>query len=113
MLYELTKGEKKVARAAIDKGLEASFIEGMENFEAIIKKWRDGKFASQKEAYHALYKAIDKKDNAIGNRYNSVTGGRYLMTVVGILRDGHITEEDIDGFSDETKKVVRRWMEVL
>lgn len=37
MLYELTKGEKKVARAAIDKGLEASFKEGMENFEAIIK----------------------------------------------------------------------------
>ena len=43
-MIELTKSEKKVARAAIDKGLDAEFREGLENFEAILKDWREGKF---------------------------------------------------------------------
>jgi hypothetical protein len=70
MIYELSKSEKKIARAAIDKGLDAEFRKGMENFEAIVKDWREGKFAGNKDAYHKLFKAVDEKDNAISNRYH-------------------------------------------
>ena len=66
MLYELTKSEKRVARAAIDKGLDTEFREGMEKFETIVKDWREGKFAADKEAYHKLIKAFNEKDGAIG-----------------------------------------------
>lgn len=44
MYYELSKKEKKIARACIDKGLEAEFQKGMEKFETIIHDWRNGKF---------------------------------------------------------------------
>jgi hypothetical protein len=109
MLYELTKSEKKVAQAAIAKGTENAFKEAMENFEAIVKEWQQGKFTSHKEAYHKLYRAVDRKDSAIGRRYDGVTGGRYLQTVVGILQDGHITEADIEGFSEQTKEMIKIW----
>ena len=36
MYYILSKREKKIARACIDKGLDAEFREGLEKFEAII-----------------------------------------------------------------------------
>ncbi len=57
-MYELTKTEKKVARAAIDKGLDAEFKEGLENFETIIQDWRQGEFASNKEVYHKIVKLL-------------------------------------------------------
>lgn len=112
MYHELSKSEKKVARAAIDKGLDAEFREGMEEFEAIIKDWREGKFSTNKEAYHQLFKAVDKKDDAIGRRYNGLTGGRYLITVAGIYRDGYINEDDIKGFREETKEIINSWVKI-
>jgi hypothetical protein len=105
-MHELTKAEKKVARAAIDKGLDAEFKEGLENFEAIIQDWRQGKFASNKEAYHKIFKAVDDKDSAISRRYDGLTGGRYLMTVSGIFLDGYINEKDLEGFRPEIKEMI-------
>src|SRR6188474_1851497 len=111
MFHELSKGEKKVARAAIDKGLDAEFREGMEKFEAIIKDWRAGKFATNRDAYHKLFKAVDEKDDAISKRYDGLTGGRYLLTVAGIYKDGYINEEDIKAFSEKTKAILKFWSE--
>ena len=48
MLYVLNKMDKKIARIAIDKGTENAFKEAMENFEAIVKEWRQGNFATNK-----------------------------------------------------------------
>jgi hypothetical protein len=109
---DLSKVDKKAARAAIDKGLEAEFREGLENFEAILKDWRAGKFGANKEAYHKLYLAVDGKDTAISRRYDGLTGGRYLSTVAGIYRDGYIVEEDIAGFREETRETIKRWAKV-
>ena len=49
MFHELSKREKKIAKACLDKGLEAEFKEGLENVDAIIEFWRAGKFASIQE----------------------------------------------------------------
>lgn len=106
-MYELTKSEKKVARAAIDKGLDAEFKEGLENFETILQDWRQGKFASNKEAYHKIFKAVDYKDSAISRRYDGLTGGRYLLTVANIYSDGYINEDDIAGFREEIKAIIK------
>jgi hypothetical protein len=106
-MHELTKAEKKVARAAIDKGLDAEFKEGLENFESILQDWRQGKFASNKEAYHKIFKAVDDKDYAISRRYDGLTGGRYLLTVANIYSDGYINDDDIAGFREETKEIIK------
>lgn len=113
MYHELSKREKKIARACIDKGLEAEFREGLEKFETIIQDWREGKFAAHKEAYYALFKAVYKKDKAVAKRYDHLTGSRWLLTVAAIFHDGYITEADINSFSDETKAVIQRWGSIL
>lgn len=109
MYYELSKREKRIAWACIDKGLEAEFMEGLEKSESIIQQWRNGQYASQKEAYHALYETIFNKDKAIARRYDDLTGGRYLATVAAILKDGYISESDINDLSEDTKFTLKRW----
>ena len=109
MYYELSKREKKIARACIDKGLEAEFREGLENFEAVIRDWRNEKYNNNKEAYQQLYIAVDKKDNAISKRYDGLTGSNWLKTVAAILHDGYITDDEIKDFSEETQTVIKKW----
>lgn len=112
MYYELSKREKNIARACIDKGLDAEFREGLEKIEAIIADWRNGKFAGNKEAYHKMYNALDKKNRTIAKRYDGLGGSRWLITVAAILHDGYIAEEDIKDFSEETKDIIKRWIYV-
>lgn len=108
MYYELSKREKKIARACIDKGLDAEFWEGLKKIEAIISDWRNGKFAGNKEAYHEMYRGLDTKNRAIAKRYDGLSGSRWLVTVAGILHDGYVTDEDIKDFSEEAKVVIKR-----
>jgi hypothetical protein len=107
MYYELTKKEKKVARACIDKGLDTAFKEGLEKSEMVISDWQQRKFSSNKEAYQKLYKTLTDKDDAIARRYDGLTGSRWLLTVAQLFSEKVITEDDIAGFSDETKAVIR------
>jgi len=57
-----------------------------------------------------LFRAVDKKDHAIARRYDGLTGGRWLITVAAILRDGYISEDDIKDFSEETKARMRLFL---
>jgi hypothetical protein len=113
MFYELSKREKKIAKACIDKGLDAEFKEGLENFHAIMQDWKTGKFESNKEAYHQLFKAVHEKDRAIARRYDGLSGSRWLATVIELFHEGHISEEDIRDFSDETKAFIKMKMSRL
>jgi hypothetical protein len=110
-MSDLSKSEKKLARVAIDKGLHAELLEGLENFEAILKNWRAGKFETNIEAYHTLYSAVKDKDYAIQRRYDGLSGGRYLTTVAAIYKDGYINDEDIAGFQEVNKKYIKRRLE--
>jgi hypothetical protein len=106
MYYELSKREKKIARACIDKGLEAEFREALEKSTSIIADWKEGKYSNHQEAYHKLYKTIDQKDQTISRRYDGLSGSRWLVTVAAIFFDGYISETDIQEFSDETKTII-------
>ena len=108
---QLSKREKKIAKACIDKGLEAEFREGMENFDVIIRDWREGKFTSNREAYHQLYKAIHTKNKAISGRYDGLSGSHRFMAVAAILNDGYITEDDVKDFSEETKSALNNLLQ--
>lgn len=88
MNYQLSKSDKKIARACIDKGVDAEFREGLEIFEAIIHDWRSGQFSDNREAYHKLYQAVREKDKAIRRRYDGLTGSHWLGAVAAILHDG-------------------------
>ena len=112
MYYSLSKREKKIAKACIDKGLDAEFKEGLELCGAVIDAWRNGQISSNKEAYHQLFDALRNKDDAIARRYDDLSGSRWLVTVAAQLKDGYLTAEDIKDFSEETKVALKR-MEIL
>ena len=61
MYYELSKPDKKIARACIDKGLDAQMRECLETSDAIIADWRAGKFPTTRDAYHQLYGDIRER----------------------------------------------------
>ncbi|MBX9782869.1 MAG: hypothetical protein K2X48_06235 [Chitinophagaceae bacterium] len=108
MYYELSKGEKKIARMLIDKGLDAAYVKALEDAATIIEKWRSKK-PDNKESYLELYKVLDMHDNAIANRYNNLGGSRWLATVVDLFVEKIITEEDIQGFSETTRNIIYDW----
>ena len=109
MYYQLTKPDKKIAKACIDKGVDAEFREGLETSENILRDWRAGKFAGNKEAYHELFQAVHKKDKAISRRYDGLGGSRWLQAVAEIFGDGYIAKEDIAGFSDGARIAIEQW----
>ena len=109
MYFDLNKKDKKIARATIDKSLEAKYKEGIEKAEAIINDWRGGNLAS-KESYLKLYKTLEEHDEEIARRYNSLGGSRYLFTVAMALYDGDITEEDVKDFSEEATYTMKSWI---
>lgn len=111
MYRDLSKREKKIARACIDKGVDAEFKAGLEKAKKEILRWEKGDL-DNRAAYQKLYKTITGHDKRIQKRYDGLTGSRYLVTVAAILFDGQITEEDIREFSEEAKQSINNWISV-
>ncbi len=109
MYYDLNKKDKKIARLAIDKGIEAKYKEGIEKMETVITEWRNRKLNAQ-DAYLKLYDTLQKHDKEITERYNDLGGSKYLFTVAAILHQGYISEEDVKEFSDEAKEQMNQWV---
>ncbi len=111
MYYELNKKDKKIARLLIDKALNAQYKAALQAAQALISSWQEEK-PDNKEAYLKLFKILEKHDNNLSERYERLGGSRYLITVINVLFDGLITNDDIKDFSDETKHIITRWTEL-
>lgn len=109
MPNELTKKEKKIAREIIEKGVQAEFKAGLEKAKQVITEWETGAL-NNRDGYHKLFKKIKDHDKIIQRRYDGMTGSRYLVTVAAILFNKQISEEEIEGFSDEAKQSIRTWI---
>ena len=103
MYYDLNKREKKIARQLIDKGLDTAFANALNAAESIIENWHAKKL-DNRDAYLQLFKIVNKHDNDIARRYDRLTGSKYLVTVAQLFSEKIISEEDISGFSEETKQ---------
>ncbi|MDO9257395.1 MAG: hypothetical protein Q7U54_17885 [Bacteroidales bacterium] len=104
---ELTKKEKKTAREVIETGLQKEFAKGLFDADTILTKWKN-KRLDNREAYHSLYKQITGFDKHIARRYDDMTGSKYLFIVAAQLRDGIISENDLNEFSPEAKQAILR-----
>jgi hypothetical protein len=87
MYYELSKSQKKIARMVMDEGLENHYMRGLYDAEAIPGKWRNGKFASAKEAYMKLFQCVKKNDNNIAGIYNNKGGSRRVAVMADQLTE--------------------------
>ncbi|MEI6752401.1 MAG: hypothetical protein WCK78_04465 [Paludibacter sp.] len=99
---ELSKKDKKVARDVIELGLQREIESGLSKADAILQAWKT-KAKDNKETYHQLYKHIITLDKHIARRYDDITGSRYLLTIIGQMRDNVIHDEDLIEFSEEVQ----------
>jgi hypothetical protein len=109
---ELSKSDKRHARALISQSVEKEFAVGLSKFDAIIQQWKDGK-QDNREAYHAIYESVTSFNKYIARRYDYVSNSTLLFTVLAIYNDKLITDEDLNGFSEETLKHIKRNIELL
>ncbi len=102
---ELSKKDKKAAREVIEIGLQSDFENGLLKVENILKAWRNVE-KDNRDAYQALYKQVTNTDKYIAHRYDGITGSHYLTTVIGLLMDKVIVEDDLKDLSEEVKTYI-------
>ena len=105
MNYEFSKPEKKIVRQVIETGLQRDFESSILDIDQIIQQWKSKKLSNQ-EAYHEIFGKVRKNDKYIGRMYNDLSGSRYMMVLQGLLANNAISEADLDGFSEMTRKAI-------
>lgn len=109
---DLPKKDKKVARDLIEKGLQKEFTNGLNSFHEILDDWKKGK-SNNDDAYHKLYGSIKNFNKHIAQRYDAVTGSRYLAVVKVLLHDNLLSPVDLKAFSSETQKELERFLKII
>jgi hypothetical protein len=104
---DLSKQDKKTAREIIEAGLQKEFAKGLFDADTILTEWKN-KATGNREAYHSLYKQITGFDKHIARRYDNMKGSTYLFIIAAQLRDGIISENDLNEFSEEARLKVKR-----
>ena len=112
MYYELSKSQKKIARAVIDKGLNAHYRKALSEIELILKKWKEGNFISNREAYMLLFQRVNENDENIEQIYDDKGGSRWVEVMVDELAAGVISIEDLKDFEDEVRNTIIEWTRI-
>jgi hypothetical protein len=108
---DLSKSDKKAARIIIDRGLEKEFENALAGAEAIVQDWRKGDLAN-KDAYHKLYKHVDKADGQIARRYDRLTGSHYFFLVAALYQDRLVTDSDLELLSEQVRTAIHGLLEL-
>jgi len=108
--HQLTKREKKIAREIIDKGLIAEFEKGLSTFDMTLNDWKSNKKGT-KEAYYELFEKLKRFDKLIEQRYDNMSGSRYLITVIEIVRDGFVKIQETEKFESKTKEIIKSFID--
>jgi hypothetical protein len=83
---ELSKKDKKIIREIIARGLNEELKRGLLEFEAILQEWKSTS-GDNEEFYHKIYKSVHDFDKQIAWRYDDMRGSKYLLILIGKLRN--------------------------
>lgn len=111
---ELTKSDKKLCRQLIHIGIERECEQFVNKMQQLASKPIPARELEQPYAeengqavegpwhkrYIALYRKVMNFDKHIANRYDGITGSRYLDCVLSLYCDDIITDDEIANFSD-------------
>lgn len=112
MYYELSKSQKKIARAVMDKGLNTHYRKALSEIELIIKKWKEGNFTNNRETYMLLFQRVKENDRNIGQIYDDKGGSRWVEVMADQLAVGVISVEDLKDFDDEVRNAIIEWSRI-
>ena len=105
-MMELSKSDKRAARAIIKKGMMVEMTRALHQAEAILSDWKAGK-GNPHEAYLELYKHIRDFDKHVARRYDDVKNDDLILIVAQQLREGLVPRQELEAFSEEP----RVWLE--
>lgn len=102
---QLSKHDKKVAKAIIEKGLQIEFAKGLFFADSVLDDWKNN-VRNNRESYHLLFKAVSEFDKHIAKRYDGMTGSKYIFVIAAQLIDGIIDEADLQGLSEDAQQTI-------
>ena len=98
-MVQLSKSDKKVARALIDKGVTIEKTALFLQLEQTLADWRSSA-VDLPHTYANIYDQVRTKDKAIARRYDGLGGSMYFYTVMDLLIEDIIDDADIAAFSE-------------
>lgn len=103
---QLTKSEKKIARELFERCMQQEFSTGLQKFDALLANWKSGKFTTNQDAYHALFKAVASFDKHIARRYDGLTGSGYFFLLMDLYNHDLVSDEDLEPFRPEVRNAM-------
>ena len=108
-MYELTKKEKKRAKEIFSISIEKEFETALQNSEVIMAKWKNNT-ATSREIFYETRTYLNNFLKHQERRYDDLRSHDYLITLSEILKEGYITEKELQDFSDEAKEDIKRYI---
>lgn len=102
---ELSKKEKQKAKALINTAVEKEFEVGLKSFDSIIQKWKSDE-TNSRDAYHEMFKRVQKFDKHIAYRYDKVSNDSLMFLVAELLLENLVSEIDLEVFREEVKDAI-------
>jgi len=103
---DLTRSQKKIARAVIDKGLSKHYERALAEAEQVCTKWREGGFTNNREAYISLFQCVDSNDKNITWLYDGLSPTRWVQLMSQQLAEGVIIVDDLVEFDEEVRSTI-------
>ncbi len=104
---ELSKADKKHARALMALCITKEFEIGLTKFDRILQNWKNKKVAT-KESYHAIYGKVIDFDKHIAYRYDAIRNSTLLFNIVDLYTEKLISDEDLSKFQESTILSINR-----
>ena len=113
MLQTLSKSQKKVARTLIDLALERECQQFILDLSDMSQKPLDPVDRPNHARYLELFKAMDAFDKRLAQRYDGITGGRYMEAAAFLFVEGKLTDDDLAFCDDAMQEEILRYHAVL
>ncbi len=107
MIYDLPKGQGKIAQEVIRRGLQKECADFMSQIKEFVNTPDTGE-RTPHDLYLELFRKVDAFDGHIAKRYNGLGGSRYIFTVINQYIDGVLTDDDLRLFNDEAYQNIRK-----
>jgi hypothetical protein len=103
---ELSENDKIIAREIIEKGLQIEYGNNLKKVSAIIKDWEIQ--MNNRETQYKLYRRMIKFEKHISQRYEGVTGSKYLFVIAAQYVDEIIDKKDLERLSPEAQQAIEK-----
>lgn len=106
---EFTKAENKIAKVIIEIALQRELAKELEEFSAILEKWKCQNQIDHRNSYYELFNSVKDFDKHLANRYDGLKNSIFQGTLIGLLADKVIDKTDLMDFSEVRRNQLLAW----